>query len=139
MTNLKPRPYESGDPVAEYNENVTGDTAEAFGQSNVVPVIVTDPVRVEAFPPRYITTDRIALGETPVRVVPTNRHRASVTIRNNDTVEPCLIGGPGLSGSTGFLLNPSESITLTSTGEVWALDTQVVGIVVSVLSEYRDA
>lgn len=137
MSTLKPRPYESGSSLAEFHENATGDTAETFGVTNVVPVVVTDAVRVEEHPPRYITTDQVPVTDVASRVLTTNRARASVTL--TAVAVDVYIGGEGVTPGTGFLLRAGAYHTITANGTLYAVAAAGASSVLSVLSEYRDA
>lgn len=138
---LKPRPYESGDPVAEYNEAITGDTAEAFGVTDVVPVIVTDPVTVAPEPARTFHTATHTLGAVAERIVndvPTRR-RLVLAVTGGAAGDYALLGRTqAVSPSTGYRLTTGDTLTLTAAGEVWASAGAGVGLAVSVLAEYSD-
>jgi hypothetical protein len=142
MPPLNPRPYEAGNALAEHVEDVTGDTAEAYDLTAAVPVIVTDPVRVEEHGPRYLTAETFAIPDASpaVRIAPANRTRARLHITPNDTVNTTgvLIGGPGVTPSTGFLVPHLTTVVLHTTGEVWALPVIGDAVSVSVLAEHRD-
>lgn len=130
----KPRPYESGSAEAEQHEHVTGETAEAYGVDTVIPVVVTDPVRIEDFPPRYVTTDQVPVNAVPARLVPAHRSRANVTIRAVGA--DIVIGSETVTIGTGFLIPAGTTFTVTASGAIFAVSTGPA--TAHVLAEHRD-
>lgn len=133
-----PRPYEAGSALAEHVEDVTGDTAEAFNFTHVVPVVITDPVRIEERATRTLVAETFTT-ETPVRILPASTTRARAVVSVLDTINStgCYIGGPGVTPSTGFRLPHNGQVELSTSGEVWAMPITGDEVAVSVLVEHR--
>lgn len=136
---MKPRPYESGSAEAEFHEAETGDTAEAFGITQVVPVVVTDPVQVQEFPPRYITTEQVPIQTVPVRVAHAHRTRVSLlmVVRGSEAVRVYIGGHSAITTTSGFEVKPEGALSIEANGEVWAV-ADGAGSTIHVLAQHKD-
>ncbi len=83
------------------------------------------PVPVSSgFGSYYVTAGTVTLSTTAAVVVPIDRLRRSVTIKNQDAAISIYIGGypsPTLSSTTGLTLKAGESISIDTTDTVWAV------------------
>lgn len=109
------------DDVSDYLEEVTGDIPDSH---EPIDVRVVNPVVVEEFPARLLTTGQVvmALARVPVRVVPAFRTRLTVAVTNRLTAGLLWVGGQQqLTAGTGYLVDTGQTVTLDMNGEVWAV------------------
>lgn len=117
-------------PVDEYREEETGHVPSA----PPVPVLVTEPVRVEQRMSRSWTAQQITAGTQPVRVAPHSPTRSSLILVNTGATAAYI--APTESGCTptaAFPLDVNGSLTLETADEVWC-----IGSTIAILAQHRD-
>lgn len=126
------------DPAARELAAVEYADATPTPAAAPVDVRVAGAVTVTERPARTITTEAVAVGVAPARIVNAVISRARLFVQNDSTTgEPIFIGGPDVTPGTGYRLGGGQSIELTARCALYAC---VAGGTsqVRVLSEHND-
>lgn len=100
------------------------------------------PVRVVNFAReldrvRRFTASSMGVSAGSERIlVPQQRSRTRLVVKNGDSMAGPVYISPGISGTNGFVLNGGEEIELFTQSTVWVCNPGMSEITVSVLSEY---
>lgn len=121
----------------DYLGSATGENPDTLHDEAPIPVEVTGAVTVRDFPARTFTTDQVAVGTIPTKIVGESRTRGAIILVNRGTA-PCWIGTDQVTVGTGFNMPVGFQITLTGTGALYAIAAAVDTSTINVLAQHRD-